>query len=311
MAKLPPWLFDTPPTYNEGNVPYSDLKTHRTIDPGFNPRKQGALSLIGDAMKGIADPWAAVYGGDSQSLYRSQMLRQKQDEADMEFQKYLIKKRRGDSDINIFQIDPISGELKHSGSAPYGSKVYKGVLSPEQMKERAVATGEAESIKSNIQMGDKLAGAVKKLSVLNRQYNKALPTGDRTPLEQRLLGGAESWAAKKGLVDNPELVALKKNSRPIAINLIRLFGEVGNLSESEQQGALDVVSQEGLTEKERYAQVRQFAEYSLAGASEDTLKVLKKRKDIRGVLDAFGIDLSDGSESEKSVSTNNLFEGIK
>ncbi len=191
----------------------------------------------------------------------------------------------------IYSVDPITGELKKSGTVPRRSEVFKGVMSPEQVQQRAVQKGRANAVIKDIEMTAKLTGAVKKLAILNKQYQKALPSGDRTPLEQRIVGGLSSWAAEKGLIDNPELVALRRNIRPIAINVIRLFGEVGNLSESEQQGAIDVVDQADITDEERIASTRQFIEYALAGASEEGINFISEREDIGGVLDAFGVNL--------------------
>lgn len=197
-------------------------------------------------------------------------------------------------DVGVYIIDPITGKVGLQEKVPFGSKTYKGVLTPDQMRERALATGEAKSVEENIKTTNKLGGAVKRLALLNEQFKEALPSGDRTPLEQRIVGGASNFAAKYGLLNNPKLVALKNNLRPIAINMIRAFGEVGNLSESEQQGALDVVNQSGLTDEERVAVTRQFIQYALAGASPEGIDFINKRKDIKGILDAFGVDLNKG-----------------
>lgn len=204
----------------------------------------------------------------------------------------------GTKSVNF--IDPITGEMKQVGEVDRRAQVFKGALTPEQMKERAVAEGEADFTKKNMEQSGKLGTAVKRLALLNKQYAKALPSGDRTPLEQRIVGGAESWAAKKGLVDNPELVALQKNIRPMAINLIRAFGEVGNLSESEQKGAIDTVDLPGLTDQERIAQTKQFIEFALAGANPEGIKMLTGQKDMQGILDAFGVDLSQFTGGDRS-----------
>ncbi len=195
----------------------------------------------------------------------------------------------------VYQTDPITGELKEVGNVGYRDIVQKGVMSPDQMKDRAVAQGEAEFTKKNMEQSGKLGTAVKRLALLNKQFKKALPSGDKTPLEQRISGNTSAWAAKMGLIDNPELVALKKNVRPMAINLIRLFGEVGNLAQTEQQGAMDIVEQEGLTDEERIAQTRQFIEYALAGANPEGIKMLTSNSEMQGILDAFGVDLGQFS----------------
>src|SRR3990167_4678317 len=197
----------------------------------------------------------------------------------------------GDS-MNIYQTDPITGEVNLKGTAPHGSKVYKGVLSSDQMKERALGTGQAKAIEKDIESTAKLSNAVKRLGILNKQYKEAFPSGDKTPFEQRISGGVGSWAVKKGLYNNPKFLALQKNIRPIAINLVRMFGEVGNLSESEQKGAIDVVNQAGLTDAERIASTKQFIEFALAGASPSGIEYIKKnRSDIQGILDSMGVDI--------------------
>lgn len=219
-------------------------------------------------------------------------------------------------DMNIYTIDPITGEMTQTASAPYGSKVYKGVMSPGDIQERAEATGRGKAIEENVKTTAKLSNAVSRLSVLNKQFNKALPAGDKTPIEQRISGNVETWAAKAGLVNNPELVALQKNIRPIAIQMIRAFGEVGNLSESEQQGAIDVITMSGINEEERAASVKQFIEFALAGASPESIRYIKDRKDIQGILDAYGVDLSSYGEnkdlidSNSGININNIFSGL-
>jgi len=149
----------------------------------------------------------------------------------------------------------------------------------------------AEIQKKEIESGKKLNTAVKRLSLLNRQFNEALPTFDKTAIEQRLSGKLSSIAAKWGVKENTKLLALLSNSRPIAINLIRAFGEVGNLSETEQQGALEVVDQAGLTEDERLDKVRQFAEFALAGASPEALDEMMKDPGVVDIVNTIGIKI--------------------
>ena len=206
--------------------------------------------------------------------------------------------------MNIYQTDPITGEVNLKGTAPYGSKVYKGILSPDQMKERALGTGQAKAIEKDIESTAKLSNAVKRLGILNKQYKEAFPSGDKTPFEQRISGGVGSWAVKKGLYNNPKFLALQKNIRPIAINLVRMFGEVGNLSESEQKGAIDVVNQAGLTDAERIASTKQFIEFALAGASPAGIEYIKKnRGDIQGILDSMGVDIDGlGGQDDSAFS---------
>lgn len=212
------------------------------------------------------------------------------------------------ADKQLVTIDPTTGEQLNSFSAPYNTTFRKGVMSPEQIKQRAIAEGEGKAIETDIANTSKLGTAVKRLAIINKQFAEALPSGDRTPLEQRIYGGTEALKAKYGFSDNKKLLAIQKNLRPIAINMVRAFGEVGNLSETEQQGAIDTVDQAGLTDQERIESTRQFIEYALAGARPESLELIKKRKDIRGVLDAFGVDLGDftGEKDDWNKTSNGL-----
>lgn len=186
-----------------------------------------------------------------------------------------------------------------SGSLPQSNIGFKGFsIGPSGLSmdfgQTPQQKTEEEQRGKSIEQSTKLSTAVRRLALINKQFKDALPSGDKTPLEQRIAGTMQTIGAKYGLVDNPKLLALKKNIRPMAINMVRMFGEVGNLSQSEQQGAIDVVSQEGLTDDERIASVRQFAEYALAGADQDALNYMLKQKDIQGIIDAFGIDVGQG-----------------
>jgi len=306
-------LFDKPPTIDVTAPGIEDYVSGKSGQIGtYSPRQHGWMTILGRALSGGTAPFL----GNMDWAVEQQKMQMLQDQNDMEFQKYLMANSANSQSGGGFIVDPITGEASPI-SFPAGvvpnkdTKLFKGVISPEQMIDRASAQGEAKMIQKNIETSDKLAGAVKKLAILNKQYNEALPSGDRTPIEQRFAGGAESWAAKKGLVNNPKLVALKKNARPIAINLIRLFGEVGNLSEIEQQGALEVASLEGLTEEERFQQVRQFAEYALAGASPEAIKMIKGRKDLSGILDAFNIELGEESNDQDIKNNKSNIKDLK
>lgn len=202
----------------------------------------------------------------------------------------------------VITLDPLTGEPMKSFTTGPRSIVRKGVMSPEQIQERSVAEGEGKAIVKDTETTSKLSGAIKRLSILNEQFNEALPSGDRTPLEQRIYGVTENIKAKYGLTDNAKLVALQENIRPMAITMIRAFGEVGNLSESEQQGAIDAINQSNLTDKERLQKTRQFMKFALGGARPESIEILKKRKDIVGILDAFGVDIGEKEES-KSIKT--------
>lgn len=210
----------------------------------------------------------------------------------------------------VVTIDPITGEQMNSFTTGPRSIVRKGVISPEQMKSRAAAEGEGKAIQKDIEQTSKLGTAVKRLAILNTQFSEALPSGDKTPLEQRISGNIENFKVKYGLSDNKKLLALQQNIRPMAINLVRAFGEVGNLSESEQKGAVDVIDSAGLTDSERIEKTKQFIEFALAGARPESIDLLKKRKDITGVLDAFGVNLGDSDIKNNAPMQGKTSSGI-
>jgi len=176
-------------------------------------------------------------------------------------------------------------------------------------KKRKMKQVEQEA--KELESAQKLGTAVKRLSILNKQFNEALPTYEKGAVEQRVAGKLEAIGAKWGVSPNPKLLALLTNSRPVAINLVRAFGEVGNLSESEQRGALDVVDQAGLTEEERLEKVRQFAEFALAGATPKSLEGMMKDENIVEIVKNLGIKVP-GHESElKKGSKGKLPNGIE
>ena len=207
------------------------------------------------------------------------------------------------SEKQVVTLDPVTGQPINTSNVPYSAEIRKGVMSPDTIKSRAVAEGEGKAITKDVEQTSKLGTAVKRLAIINKQFNEALPSGDRTPFEQRIYGNVESIKAKYGLSDNKKLLALKQNVRPIAINMIRAFGEVGNLSDTEQKGAIDVVNQAGLTDQERIEKTKQFIEFALAGARPESINLIKDRSDIKGVLDAFGVSLDGEIAAPKSGQT--------
>lgn len=173
---------------------------------------------------------------------------------------------------------------------------------------------ESASLKKELEMSEKMSQAVRRLSLINRQFKEAAPSGERPPILQRGLGQLEVFGAKTGLAPNPELLALQTNIRPMAINLIRLFGEVGNLSETEQKGAIDTIQQAGLTDSERIQKLRQFAEFALSGASPKAKEFMLRQPDVQKIVSDLGINLGQGSQSgmnESKIRVRNKVTGQK
>lgn len=165
-----------------------------------------------------------------------------------------------------------------------------------QMRQKS--TAEAKVSEKQMETSSKLATAVKKLSVLNRQFNDAVPSNTNDALLQRIRGNIANLGAATGVLPNAKLVALRTNARLGAIQIIRLAGEVGNLSETEQKAALDAFNQAGLTENERLEVVRQFAELALASADPKVVEQLKNNTEISDVLKAFKINIVQESSTD-------------
>lgn len=202
----------------------------------------------------------------------------------------------------VFSFNPFTGEFNQVSTVPKGS-VVRNTLGPENLKERETIKQEAQTIGKQKETGSKLGTAVKRLKIVNQQFNQALPTS-KNPLMQRIAGPTAVFGAKTGLNPNAKLLALKRNSRPIGIQLIRAFGEVGNLSETEQKTALDTVQMEGLTDDERMESVKQFAEFALAGANPEALEFMLRDPDVKEIVDGFGINLSGFSSNSTNMSND-------
>ena len=168
---------------------------------------------------------------------------------------------------------------------------------PERAGERKAT---AEVIQKEFERASKLGGTVRQLTTIADQFNQALPTGERTALEQRFVGLASRMGATTGLAPNPQLLALLTNSRLEAIQLIRAFGEVGNLSESEQQSAIAAWDQAGQTEEERFAKLQQLGVFTLSSLSPRARQfLLRENPDIADIMGGLGIDLTSLGKANK------------
>lgn len=190
---------------------------------------------------------------------------------------------------NTGQYQTPSGEQVNF--IPKGAQVRNLPLSPETVKERKLAEGEASTQTEQKKIGTKLAGLSKKLNVLRVQYDKALPDSAKNdPSFQRLAGPISVLGAKTGLVPNKDLLAVQKNARLQAIQAIKMAGEAGNLAQQEQSEAVKAIESAGLTTDERKASVKQFMEFALAGMTQDAADFLAKDKGFVQVLNDVGVD---------------------
>jgi len=194
-----------------------------------------------------------------------------------------------------------NGNLSLSGAVGSRDIVKQLPQSVEQIKEKAIARGEASIETGQKELATKLGGYTKKLDYLQNEYTAALDdvSKDIPEWQQRLVGPLEVLGAKTGAKPNPRLMALKKNEKMQAIQLVRMAGEVGNLTGQEQQNALDSVAQETLTPEERVAAVKQQVEFALSGATDSARKYLMKDKSFQRVAERYGISV-DGMTSDDS-----------
>lgn len=172
---------------------------------------------------------------------------------------------------------------------------------PEGAREKGESQGIIESKKDSFKMSEKMATAVRRLDVVRNQSDVALPSGGRSSAGQRINGVLSVFGAKTGIKPNKELLALIDNARPMAINIVRLFGEVGNLSRTEQDAAIKTIEQAGLTEDERKAKIKQFIEFSIAGADPDVKNYLLQQEDISGILRGLGINIQSSSQGQQGI----------
>lgn len=149
---------------------------------------------------------------------------------------------------------------------------------------------EAKRASKSVEQAEKLGKAVKRLTVITKQFNDAFPSNDKTPLDQRIGAIIDGTAAKLGVKENSKLLALERNVSLQAINIVRLLGEVGNISGPERQSAINSVSLAGLTVKERAENLRQFAEFVFAGADQEALEKVLEDPDMKSIMKGFGIE---------------------
>src|SRR3990167_6169379 len=184
----------------------------------------------------------SAYGGTAE--YISDLIKERDKEkSKMNPLQMIIAKQALHPDTGVYSWNPLTGELEQESSVPKGS-IVRNTLGEEDLKTKALIQQESQVVGKTMEAGGKLGTAVKRLKVINDQMNDALPAKNANPFMQRIMGPAAVIGAKTGIVPNAKLMALKKNIRPVGIQLIRAFGEVGNLSETEQKSAIDTVENE-------------------------------------------------------------------
>lgn len=218
--------------------------------------------------------------------------------------KEMYKQNQPQKETGVYSFNPLTGSFEQVSNVPKGS-IVRNTLGEEDLKKKAMIQQEAQITGKSMDAGGKLGTAVKRLNLINNQMNEALPAKNNSPFAQRIIGPAAVFGAKTGIAPNPKLMALKKNIRPVGIQLIRAFGEVGNLSETEQKSAIDTVENENLNEEERMAAIKQFAEFAMQGARPEALEFMKKDPGVMDIANSLGINLGE------SLDTSNAQEDPK
>ena len=194
---------------------------------------------------------------------------------------------------------------------PLGKQTFEFNEDPKvKGKREGIEAGIQGSLKDSFEKGNKLIGNIKKLNTVMEQFNKAVPAEDINPALQRVRGFLLGVGADTGLIPNPELKGLRQNARPLAIQIIKGFGEVGNLSETEQQAAIDLVEQTGLTNDERAAGVKQFLEVALTSMDKEVRDHVLQDESTLGILQGLSIDTDLFTAKENNtVNIEDIFKG--
>lgn len=237
----------------------------------------------------------SAYGSTAKHLSDLEIERDKNRTKTSPLELMMIKQSMPQPDTGVYSWNPLSGKLEQEASVPKGS-IVRNTLGEEDLIRKAEIQRESQVVAKTMDVGGKLGTAVKRLNLINNQLNEALPAVSKNPFIQRIAGPAAVIGAKTGLMPNPKLMALKKNIRPIGIQMIRAFGEVGNLTETEQTSAIDTVQNEGLTTEERLDSVRQFAEFALAGARPEAIEFMRKDPGIMEIIKDLNINIGSNAQ---------------
>jgi hypothetical protein len=227
-----------------------------------DPRKLGALSIIGRGMQGFAAPYMAAYGNNSG--YEALKMQQQQDMADMEFQKYLADRQYKNQELDLKKQVLAQGKPVYTigadgfpmlvGNLPKGSQVIPptSMLTPEDKIKNEVAKSElVESAK----MLPKMDQAFEAVSMLKDQYYKgftpkSVGKGDVVAgIKSRLSGAGEDL--KAGVGASPDLQTFKNNRGAFA-SLISKGGflESGVLTDQDIARVLKAIPTEYSTKEE-------------------------------------------------------------
>lgn len=216
-----------------------------------NQRQLGALSIFGRTLQGVAAPFAAAYQGGTG--YDQLRLQQSQDQADLEFQKYLYQKQNKDMGKPLITIDPVSGQPRIIGVAPSGSQVVPFPVSPEQQAQQQANVA---SLKDQTTRGNKLKELNKVIDFFETKLGEIPVGGGFSGMAE---GAGQVVSGKMG--KNPKAAAYMSDIKGLRSQIARGLGEVGNLSEYEQKYASNLLPQLTDNAETRQAKLKNFRDY--------------------------------------------------
>lgn len=225
--------------------------------------QRGGLSKIGTMLQGIAAPFGAAY--DNDFGIRQLQLQAQQDQADMEFQKYLAQTQAKESPSPLVTVgsdgklfspyqDPAFQAYLAQGLIPPNAKFVPPATMETSGQKMQEAVTKSELTKS-AEILPKMDQALEAVNMLQEQYYKGVTPpvvekGDVAGgLKARASGVAQGAMAAAGA--NPDLNVYKSNRGAFA-SLISKGGflEAGMLTNQDIERVLKAVPDEGSTKKE-------------------------------------------------------------
>lgn len=242
-------LFDRKPyTFNatkqDSYVTGNGYQTDDSYGTGYAPREQGTLSLLGKALTGIAAPFA----GDYQWLQNETAQQLRQQQADQEFQSFLMKNAmekqktsavlKSRAEGQQLLKDALSGGGRMEGyiAKPYisasGGVGVQYVQDPEVQAARGVTTAARKKLDAQL---PSIASTLKSIEDVEK-YARLLPESKPGVLEQTFAKGKAAignYSADKRYTDFQAGVNKLKTQAARSV-----MQEVGNLAATEQENAL-------------------------------------------------------------------------
>lgn len=219
-----------------------------------------------------------------------------------------------------------------------GTKMFKQSLTPEEIKEREIskketalqynpqiasaeaqAKGEKEIQVKGLESAINVASGIRSWGVSMEQFEKAFPSDNKLPLEQRIGAVIEGNLTKAGLKDNAQMVAAQKSLTMGARRALKAWGDKGALSDKDVKSAEKTLDQSGLTLKEKMQVFKSTAETALSSlADEDIEYLFKKQPYMKSMIDGLGIrygeelrrSIEKTSKTSSNLNINNIFEGL-